>query len=270
MLSIFFKIKLSAIYTLLRRGDRLPSVTAVQLMLNNIARNEIASNPNSIVELIAVDGIFGSQTERRVKHYQSRLGYAQTGVLEPEQWRILLSTHHLNVKDYADTSDIEVQRVVNELNEYGGETVTINQSIQREEVFRRIISGTASNSIVLLRIFSHGGPGYIRLTSGITTHETSIHLRSREQELDQLFRSIKHIMVPYGSMELHGCRVGQGAVGARLLSRIANVLGVPVSAGRTYQYMANRATNNTFRFEGRTHTKCPNGMSLRDWSESLL
>ena len=76
-------------------------------------------------------------------------------------------------------------------------------------------------------------------------------------------------MKPYGSIEMHGCRVAVGLRGQKLLSGIADTCKVPVSAALGYQTGAETAN----RFEGRTVTYFPFGLILvhishehREWS----
>lgn len=92
------------------------------------------------------------------------------------------------------------------------------------------------------------------------------YFRSPSPKTLAIFGRLGTIMKPYGSIELHGCRVGAGASGRRLLSGMASVCRVPVSAGLRRQYGSSWAA----RFEGPTVTVCPGGMSLADWSRSVV
>lgn len=89
------------------------------------------------------------------------------------------------------------------------------------------------------------------------------------QFLDSMVRALSQmqsIFCSFGSAELHGCRVGAGAVGQRLLRALSWAWGVPVSAGvRSLLF----GGSTTFRFEGPTVTACPHGTSLKSWAQAL-
>ena len=77
---------------------------------------------------------------------------------------------------------------------------------------------------------------------------------------------LKHIFAPFGSAEMHGCRVALGQQGHSLLSGLAGAWGVPVTASTVTQYGG--SGDDTYRFEGPIVTICPDGMSLQDWARS--
>ena len=51
-----------------------------------------------------------------------------------------------------------------------------------------------------------------------------------------------------------------------MLQQLANIWNVPVTAAFNYQYAGG---GSTFRFEGRTYTACPGGVSFKDWAQML-
>ena len=69
---------------------------------------------------------------------------------------------------------------------------------------------------------------------------------------------------PYGSVQLHGCKVGRGRAGAQLLSILARAFGVPVSAGTSSQRVT--SDEELFRHEGHVRTVYPGGGTLRTWA----
>lgn len=81
----------------------------------------------------------------------------------------------------------------------------------------------------------------------------------------QLARLRPHF-APFGSVQLHGCRVGLGRDGARLLRSLADTLGVPASAGRRRQSFG---ITTTLRFEGSVVTMYPGGGTLASWTEQF-
>lgn len=105
------------------------------------------------------------------------------------------------------------------------------------------------------------------------------------RELVKALRPLRGAFGPFSSVELHGCEVGgrkpkkrrkKKPVPVRLLQRLSNLWGVPVSAGRRTQYSGRdedlqdrRAGHRTFRFEGPVVTACPGALRLREWATSL-
>jgi hypothetical protein len=71
---------------------------------------------------------------------------------------------------------------------------------------------------------------------------------------------------PYGSCELHGCRLAQGPLGLALLRELADLWRVPVSAAVQTQTVG-RGT--TARFEGPVRTAYPGGGALRSWASQV-
>lgn len=94
-------------------------------------------------------------------------------------------------------------------------------------------------TIYMLRIMAHGYSGYIEMGTGIDYNEA------------RHFQSLAHYMTPAHlngrGVEIHGCGVAQGAVGTRLIQRIANRVGMPVVASAERQ-----GADNLFRFERST------------------
>jgi len=81
-----------------------------------------------------------------------------------------------------------------------------------------------------------------------------------------LFGRLGSIMKPYGSIELHGCRVGAAMNGRRLLAGMAWACGVRISGGMRSQ----RGGIDASRFEGPTTAICPSGQTLANGSRSVV
>ena len=77
---------------------------------------------------------------------------------------------------------------------------------------------------------------------------------------------IKKFFLPFGSVQLHGCNVGQGSRGKELLQKLAKLWEVPVTAGVNTQFSGGA---KTFKFEGPTVTKYPGGGNLKAWSKIM-
>ncbi len=69
--------------TLLRRGSSGTDVAWVQTMLNAVAAVDLS------LPTLAVDGVFGPQTEQNVRTFQSQYGLAVDGIVGPLTWEAL-------------------------------------------------------------------------------------------------------------------------------------------------------------------------------------
>jgi hypothetical protein len=67
-----------------------------------------------------------------------------------------------------------------------------------------------------------------------------------------------------GSVEFHGCQVGGGIEGERMLRRVADLLGVPATGARHKQ-----TTGDAINFSGPVNTQVPGGGDLRSWGRRL-
>jgi hypothetical protein len=98
-----------------------------------------------------------------------------------------------------------------------------------------------ANTIWLLRILAHGNQGFVQLGRGLRLSEA------------HQFLLIAALMTPNGKgIEIHGCEVGGGSHGRRLLQRIANAIGMQVAASPGWQ-----GADNRFQFEGQMTTVQP-------------
>jgi hypothetical protein len=91
----------------------------------------------------------------------------------------------------------------------------------------------------------------------------SPHNKTDVHGVEPVLGRLRTIFVKFGSVELHGCSVGAGAVGHRLLGLLAGIFGVPVSAALRDQYAQ---ADTPFRFQGPTATAVPFGTNLKGWS----
>lgn len=79
--------------TPLRRGSTGADVSWLQTMLNQVA----ATDPS--MPTLAVDGIFGAQTEQSVRQFQSNFGLAVDGVVGPVTWEALTREYNRLVQE---------------------------------------------------------------------------------------------------------------------------------------------------------------------------
>jgi hypothetical protein len=119
--------------------------------------------------------------------------------------------------------------------------------------------------VVLLRFHGHGSPGHMLISSGRIASGSSLDHRYGRRFFDAL-GALRPIFAPFGSVEMHGCRVGRGREGHALLAGMADALGVPATGALNTQFGGG---SSTYCFEGPTVTVCPNGRSLGDWSRQV-
>ena len=235
----------------LYRPMRLPTVAVLQSYLNQQDQNQY----------ISVDGIFGPQTQTAVRQFQEQQRLPRTGRVNYDIWQRVVGSEW-QIIDSVDRADPRVRDDL-DLAPYG-QTV-LNQfgmSFGTPHVINSVRGRARTGQVVLLRFHGHGSPGHMIVSSGVQDAGSSF-AHVYPERFYQLLRQLRPIFAPFGSVELHGCRVGQGRRGRLLLSRMANALGVPVTGALNYQQGGGTAT---YQFEGATCTMCPNGQSLPQWA----
>ena len=244
----------------LRRGMRLPTVTVLQSYLNQ---------ESSTGEFLAVDGIYGPRTEGAVRRYCIAHHLGRSGIVNYDVWRGVVGDEW-QIIDSVDRSDHDSRehRIDDheDLAPYGQTLLEqFGLSAGTPLVLRSIQGRARAAEVVLLRFHGHGGPGRMIVSSGRIAAGSSFDHRYSPRFYAAL-RELRPIFAPFGSVEMHGCRVGQGPQGRALLSGMADALGVPVTAGVYSQYGGGPST---FCFEGPTVTMCPNGAPLQNWSRKV-
>lgn len=243
----------------LRQGDKLPTVAIVQSFLNQHGHSD---------EFIVVDGIFGRKTKRAVEDFQSAHRLAVTGMVKDEAWNQIVGTawQVVDSVDITNFDDPKSSREDLQLQPYGqGLVVNYGQSSGTPEVLRKIRSTASAGKVVLLRFHGHGGPGNMIVSAGGQPREGSSLASHYGPGFYAAMAHLKDIFAPFGSVELHGCRVALGHRGHSLMAGLANAMGVPVSASKAYQYGGGPTS---FKFEGAVETICPGGKSLKGWAQA--
>lgn len=258
-------------YTLLRRGDRLPSVGVLQVLLNRgIAGTKLAK-----------DGDYGSNTKDAVKDFQRPRGLGQDGIVGKNTWPRVSAGAHLQILDAVDITDPDVLNTEGrDLRNAGGNPTLVGYMCNGiEQLVQDLVTRMSGmNEVFLLRFYGHGSPGVMGVSDGVG----SVRIGGRKVYLNdedlsaltpgsvQLSSDVLSRLSPYfgrySSVELHGCRVAKSSDGRRMIKQLANTWNVPVTASFNYQYAGG---TSTFRFEGRTFTACPGGISLKDWASNL-
>ena len=243
---------------ILHRGDCLPTVAVLQSHLNQQTTTD---------GYLAVDGIFGPKTEGAVRGFHAEHGrkggggivdYATWVGVVGARWQIIDSVDRSDhaskedrIEDHLDLAPFG-QTVLEQFGLSGGAPHVLT-----------VVRGAArGGQVVLLRFHGHGGPGRMLVSSGRISTGSSLDHRYGEGFVNAL-RTLRPMFARFGSVEMHGCRVALGRPGRTLLARMADALGVPVTAGLNPQ---RGGGPSTFRFEGPTLTICPNGRQLRSWA----
>ncbi len=258
----------------IRRGDRGPMVAAVQSLINRRAAASV----------LDPDGVFGPLTQESVRRAQSSARLSASGVVDSATWNALTPGERLAIISANDIYDpaheeytppeLRGPGLIRTGGMSGGVGHIIGEVVQRAGTMGRII---------LLRFYGHGrgglmavsaGTGYMRDSQGEVIPNTSrpdhaahqsIITTSNFRAIEGHLRRLRPLFAPFGSIELHGCNVGQGAEGRRLLELTAQATGVPASAGIGSQYFGSRTAA---RFEGAVRTVYPGRQSLRQWARA--
>jgi hypothetical protein len=251
-------------YTVLRLGDRLPTVGVLQKLLNSAGAT------------LKPDCDFGVRTEAALRAFQDAEGIPEEGVVGAQTWQRLAGPQTLPIIDCVDVFDQglyehQAQRVLQANSEpifLGGMSNGLAQ-VASELANQR--------DLFLLRFVGHGCPGVQGISIGLGGWieqrpgggHPMVHFFKGEHSRvkgDAVQRAgwagLRRIFGPYASVELHGCHVGAGAVGHRLLETVAHTLGVPATASTVSQHQA-------LDFDGPTVTVWPPGMSPSRWAASL-
>jgi hypothetical protein len=130
-----------------------------------------------------------------------------------------------------DRNDLSEKRIVGDLMFVGQFRWDAEVSSVRDLVdkVKRIAGG---NKISRLNIHGHGAPGLQATGEGATKSEPGGHLSHLNvRRHAAVLRELTGLFTPDAVVVLHGCCVGQGEPGSRLLSELAAIWGVDVLAG---------------------------------------
>ncbi len=258
----------------IRLDDVGPMVAVVQTLINR--REGMA--------LLEVDGEFGALTQEGVRRVQSAAGLPDTGAVDLSTWNTLADGQRIGIVNANDIYDPRHDWSTPDewrnagLIPTGGMSGGVGNVIGQAA---RIASEVGP--IILLRFFGHGRAGLMAVSAGTgrmrDVHGGEIvHDRNNPRPNFELHQSIittanfraiegqltrlRQYMAPLGSIEFHGCHVGEGEQGRRLLQLTAQATGVPASGGIGAQSFG---PLTGARFEGRMRTIYPHGRTLVQW-----
>ncbi len=248
-------------YAGLRPHQTMPLAALVQLALNAAGA------------ALKVDGAYGRLSVAAMKDFQRDRRLTVDGVVGKQTWPRLMATRSVQIGDIVDGYEKKGWALeTSDLRDAGAQPfVNYPRSLEQTRViYMQMISHFKGSNLSLLRFHGHGNSGTQVIFGGTTKSErynllTPWLLESKEGR--QIFKGLRPAMSRYGSIQLNGCSVGRGAEGRKLLRLLADVSGVPVSAGTSTQFAGGRSA--TFFVEGKIETQCPGGVSLKSWAQNL-
>lgn len=252
----------------LHHWEHSPRVTLLQILLKD-------------EHDIRVDGILGPKTITALKAFQRSRGWFPSGNATPDTWREMLKGTELAVISSVDTDDPDAKEDVNALKDSGDKPIEmaamcngLGQLIS--EVGRR----AGSNSIAALRLDGHGNLGrWLTVSVGNVVELKEKHPEEYAKVEKEYYSFIdsKHFpqvagllstlsdrFAPFGFVEHHGCSLGSRLSTRRMLAKLADLWGVPISVGTKLQPFG-----AVTYFAGPVFTAFPLGMNLRTWSHQF-
>lgn len=134
-----------------------------------------------------------------------------------------------------DVSDSAFQRPKLTLKDLGKTIIETNGAVSNAVgvMIRDVISAAGSpGSISVLRIYSHGNEGIFNVAGGVISGEEDGNAIavSNIGQFEPDLRRLAPYFAPHARVELHGCLVGKGKDGEKLLRKLAGVWHVRVQA----------------------------------------
>lgn len=239
---------------LLKETMVLPSVTTSQVLLRR-------HRPHTT---ITCDGIYGPKTKGAVRNFQSAHSLDVDGTIGRYTWTRFMQVAALKTIDVVDAGDPAIDEFYSaDLRASGADPIVVyGMSNGVPYAIDRIIARAAgAGRIAILRINGHGGSGLQNVTGGKidgARHMAGIS-NGNIAYLTPALSRLQPYFATFGSAELLGCEVAHGSSGLLLLQRLANIWGVPVTAGTKIQ-------TGTFSFTGPTRSAFPGGGTVKSWS----
>jgi peptidoglycan hydrolase-like protein with peptidoglycan-binding domain len=248
-------------------GEKSASVVALQILLNR---------DQAIRPKLVTDGSFGAKTSAAVDKFRAEvmMESGPKGVADPPMWSFLRTRAQLEVIDALDITDpAVVEQALPKLTspstiliESGGMSNGIAQLVT--EIRQR---ARGEQSIMMLRLHGHGAPGLMAISAG-SRHSTggidgiaaqSVMTPLLLQTLAPVLSQIAPLLHNFGFVELHSCRIAQGAHGMSFVRQLANIIRAPVRAALSKQKM-----DKVYTLVGPTFSGFPGNVTLRQWGLS--
>ena len=251
-----------ASYCLLKRGDRLPSVGVLQTFINRSGAE------------LQVDGHFGRETHEALVEFQKKRSLSRSGVADKATWDRLLHREMLPLIEMNDVFDADA------LDTSGGESADESKAFLgglSKGVERMAQQLTGAQRVFLVRVMGERclnvrsvamiGGGWRESRGRYKVAHTFSLAEGITSQGDDAVEPLPAALLrrafgPFGSLELHGCQVAANALAYSSLRKLADYIGVPVTAGVAVQ-------RSPRSFDGPTFTAVPCDRSLAAWCEGL-
>jgi putative peptidoglycan binding protein len=253
----------------LKLHERSPRVTLLQILLKDEYR-------------LRVDGVFGPKTLGAVRQFQSSHGELPRGLPTATTWKQLFQGTGLTVVSSIDADDAVMARIDrNALEAVGDKPILLAAMCNGLGQLIAEVSGrSAGQMLAALRLDGHGNLGrWMTLSVGDVVHlaeKNPAEYRKVEKEyfsyidpkhfakIAPVLNQLTSKFAPFGFVEHHGCSLGTRADTRKMMAKLANLWGVPVSVGSWLQPFGVIAD-----FKGPVYTAYPRGMNLRAWSHQF-
>lgn len=253
----------------LKLHERSPRVTLLQILLKDEYR-------------LRVDGVFGPKTRAAVSQFQSSHGEFPRGIPTPTTWQHLFLGTDLTVVSSIDAGDPELARDDRRALEAVGDKPILLGAMCNGlgQLIAEVNGRAAGHRLAALRLDGHGNLGrWMTLSVGEVADLSTENPREYRQIVKEYFSYIdpKHFakiapllsqlsgrFAPFGFAEHHGCSLGKRPDTRKMMAKLADLWGVPISVGTGLQSFGVIAD-----FEGPVFTAYPRRMNLQSWSHQF-
>jgi hypothetical protein len=253
----------------LRVHERSPRVTLVQILLKDEYR-------------LRVDGVFGPKTLAAVKQFQSSSREFPGGIPTPTTWKNLFQGTGLTVVSSIDAGDAGLARDDRQALEAVGDKPIMLGAMCNGlgQLIAEVNGRSAGLMLAALRLDGHGNLGrWLTLSVGEVADLSKDNPREYRKVVKEYFSYIDptHFakiapllsqlsgrFAPFGFAEHHGCSLGKRPETRKMMAKLADLWGVPVSVGTGLQSFGVIAD-----FEGPVFTAYPRHMNLHSWSHQF-
>ena len=264
-------------------GDHGPRVVLLQALLRMRGHD------------VPMNGLFDRTTWNAAVNLRIATGHEPVGPINSDIFASLLSGRRLKVIHSVDAQAGEVRvEAEKDLRKRGIDPLLIKRHIGHgvEDAVNQIIRRCQGFRMAMLRFIGHGNEGtWMSIAVGNPFHEREhgiqtpaykamkadwrsyISLAHLADHLPTLVR-LKPYFAPYGSVELHACRIGSQTA---MIKRLADLWGVPVSGGWNIQSVGlfpiydrwGYEMTPTQVFEGPVFTAYPFGLTMEEWAARM-
>jgi hypothetical protein len=243
---------------------------------------------------VKINGIFNQDCLKGVMEYRKQLGMHPMGPVDGKVFINLIQNTKLKVIDSIDASGggaTEAQK--RELLKTGVSKPLMNERLPGRGVVNateKILERAKDHRIGLLRLHGHGNEGtWVCVALGDPYHLRKSGKIKEYQDLKADWKSyidyshferhketlaqIAPLFASFASVELNSCTIAKQS---KLIQKLANTWGVPVSGGKDLQNGGGFTKNqygewvpHAFSMEGEVFTAYPNNGDLQNWAAGV-